>query len=356
MKKLLLVAVLALLSGPAYGNDLIQNLGRARNVVWSAVEMGGGMLLGVGLIPAPTTPSASSNNPGAELWVYDLRGGPIWNEDPSLRHTVFMDYSLSSAEHKFLAKIGSTAELADKFDRFSEEGVQIQHGVRAAEVEIPVKLVEAEVELNGDALRLNISESGVVRDEAYEAAMTAVPGLLRRLVRAACQSQKERYAAVGTAVSDQGMAGAALRARLRMADRPDGGWLDLAMASVAEASEEDADLLRFEAAAAWLREGMVRGRSQETLIPGDLAEEMNGTPLFLSVTGKTLRLRDVEALDRWLGWLPVSKSIFPDSPLLVDPVWCPTKSAASCLERLFPGHIQWLSDLEVCRGPLPARR
>lgn len=216
-------------------------------------------------------------------------------------------------------------------------------GVTAGPASLVLPGVQVEGWVNDDRLTLNASQTGVVRDERWEALAPALAEKAQQLALAAADLLGRDPA---TWSDRLGLAGFSDLWRLAVA--PAGaGLLSRGMAAATSFIQDGAQkesLAREARAARWLREAAGRLLHGLEADSGDpLLRALWKTPLFLTVQGGPVSLEELELSRRADGMVRTASHFAPGRALSLPVVWLEAPSEAALLRRLFGDAVRDVS-------------
>jgi hypothetical protein len=232
------------------------------------------------------------------------------------------------------------------------------YGVFVEAVEVEPSLLRVDCLLNDDQFTLNVSQTGVVRNERFDQTMQVIHSEGERLLLATIRQQVAGLAEASKLMSGKFMHRAWRHWLERGEDAELGGLFTLTqslfedmtyavkwlykLGDLPEWKEENAKKIwRAARMTAWLRETSARAlRDLDKDSVNPTLKALWEAPLFLSVGGKPLSLSQLDALRRRLGNVPVSTEPCPGVQLPYEVVWCICEADRTALARHFPVHLQ----------------
>ena len=239
-------------------------------------------------------------------------------------------------------------------------------------VPLPGPLIPVEGTINDDDFELNISQSGVVRNERYNAVMQEGSVQAEELLSRVSRAQARRMQVVGRLIQNWLLRRAWSR-WLRMGEEAEAGgfWsLDLsfgeaigyALKNVAllppDPDWKEENLRRIwetARATAWLRHLCARSRKdQRAAVAGKAVTDlMRAAPIFWNVKGTLLSMADLEKTLHRLGYVPVSAKQAAGSPPPYPVVWAWCGEERAALDKIFPGLVADITEAETVKGREP---
>ncbi|MBI4423680.1 MAG: hypothetical protein HY554_08135, partial [Elusimicrobia bacterium] len=228
-------------------------------------------------------------------------------------------------------------------------------GALASSIQWTFPTIQVQAHLDDPRFALDASQSGVALNARFKEAMETLGAQAERLLALTLDRHAERYRALTRFLFEGRFASAFLgRANWR-----EDGVLDRLLAAGIGKSAERRELLEWErVVSSWLRDTAARVPEKRREEP--LFQRLFAAPLYLSVTGDTLTLADLEQILKRAGVLPVSHRIFPGERIDPPVLWCPWRKDP-VVERLFAGRVRWFDSVETFRelkpaGPAPRPR
>ncbi len=222
-----------------------------------------------------------------------------------------------------------------------------RHGVLAGPVIDRLPLVQVFGLIDNPLLTLNASQTGVARNAQFRKTMTVVSGQAERLMGAALEDQRERLSQVGRWFK-HGRGHGAWSERMERGsavDRPS-VWRAMAQAlgralGLEKDEQRENESIRTAArAACWLREAALRllpaypKNVKEPALRG-----LRTQPLLFDVRGDPLSLEELGNQLAAVGFVPVSRSFFPGSPVLRT-AWLASSGDLELLAKSFPDALR----------------
>ena len=224
----------------------------------------------------------------------------------------------------------------------------------AEEVNVKFELARVKGYINDDQLTLNVSQSGIVRNERFKKTLEVVAAQAEKLLLQMIPQQTARLAEAGRRLQSSRL----LRAWVDWLTRGEeaesagpvhwseglGGWI---RSLFGPPSEWEADLAqkiwRTARVTVWLRETCKQRRQDFEKEPSNpTLKALREAPIFLSIGYEPLSLRQLDEQLRHDrdGRVLVSAQPYPELTLPFDVVWCACEADRDCLAQLFPDRIQ----------------
>ena len=227
-------------------------------------------------------------------------------------------------------------------------------GVFAEAVNVKFALARVKGSINDDRLTLNVSQSGIVRNECFQKTLEVVAAQAGKLLLQEIPFQAARLAEVGQFVRRPMLlrAWADWLTRGEEAERAGsvnlseglGGWIRSLFGPPPEWETDLVQKIRRAArVTVWLRETCKQRRHDFEKAPSNpTLQALREAPIFLSVGYKPLSLRQLEEQLRHDrdGRVLFSTQPYPGLTLPFDVAWCACEADHDCLAGLFPDRIQ----------------
>lgn len=217
-------------------------------------------------------------------------------------------------------------------------------GVMASTIEWGFPLAQASASLDGPGFALDASHSSVVLNAEFQRALDRAGERVEPLLEQALSKQERSYWAMTRFLFEGHVSSRVLR-RLKWHRN---GLLDFLLAAAVGRAEERDRLLQWEQKElAWLRQ--TAARIPDRLRDRPLVKRLFDAPLYLTVTGETISVAELERLEKRVGVLPVSHLPHPGMDLDPPVLWCP-RTTDPVLAKRFAGEVRWYKDVESFRN------
>lgn len=216
-------------------------------------------------------------------------------------------------------------------------------GVLASTIEWQFPRAQAQAHLDDSAFVLDASHSSVTLNAEFQKAMSEAGERADGLLDLALTRHERQYWRLTRFLFEGHLAARVLR---RLKWHRD-GLLDFLLAAAVGRAEDREKLLTLERGiAAWLR-ATAAGMSDEYR-DRPLVKRLFDAPLYLTVTGETISVSELEKVKERVGLLPVCHLPFPGLHLDPPVLWCPARTDP-VLERRFGDAVRWYDDVETFR-------
>lgn len=218
-------------------------------------------------------------------------------------------------------------------------------GVAVTDLSQTLPLVQVHGAVDSPDLRLNASQTGVIKDEARAAVLKALKEASEELVKGVVALQGERISRICTHLKDSELRKLWTHMLERAAARSAHGlpaWGSESLPLKLPPGMEDmgAELCGDAYRTLWLRTAAARARSADSKMSEELREQLRKAPLLVGTDMRPLTLAELEDQRGHMGCVPHAQHLFPTlESMRFRTAWAPCVEELDFLRACFPSGL-----------------